>query len=112
MKNKIINQNLDHKLIEINELTDKKNQVDKLSKEIEDVNNLFNDFSLLISFQGEKIDNIENQINKTVIAGNNANNQLNKASNFQKKRKYCFCLFYIFGGLIIISILFIFITNH
>lgn len=47
------------------------------------------DISLLVSYQGNKLDNIENNISQTLENTQKSNNQLNQAQKYQQKRGLC-----------------------
>ena len=47
------------------------------------------DISLIVSNQGNKLDNIENNMSQTFENTQKANNQLHQAQKYQQKRRLC-----------------------
>lgn len=61
------------------ELGQKNQDINKLSHGVKEVGDLFMDISLLVSYQGNKLDNIENNISQTLENTQKSNNQLHQA---------------------------------
>lgn len=100
---------MQQELISSNHLQQRQQDINKLAHSVQEVSDLFMDMSLLVSYQGEKIDNIEANIASTLSSTNNANKELLKASRYQeKKRKCCIritCFFFSITTLIIFIII-------
>ena len=75
---------------------------------------LFQDMSILVSQQGDQIDNIESNIIHSLSHVDKANVELKKADKYQSNKRfkslYCGC-FIIFTLLIIIIIIIIVLVN-
>lgn len=78
-------------------------EINKLHKGVEEISELFQDMSILVSQQGETIDNIQLNIESANKNTDLANIQLIKANKYQKSynSRYCCCFF----GLIIIILI-------
>ena len=88
---------LNHELI-----TSRQNEINELSKGVHQISELFQDISILVSHQGEQIDNIETNINNSLNNVNKANNELIKAEKYEKKKKHtCFYIICIFSSILI-----------
>ena len=72
------------------ELGQREQDINKLSQGVQEVSDLFMDISLLVSYQGNKLDNIENNISQTFENTQKANNQLHQAQKYQQKRRLCY----------------------
>ena len=103
---------MQQELISSNHLQQREQDINKLAHGVQEVSDLFMDMSLLVSYQGEKIDNIEANIASTLSSTNNANKQLIKASKYQQKKRACClrvsCLCFFISTIIIFIII---ITN-
>ena len=102
---------MQQELISSNHLHQREQDINKLAHGVQEVSDLFMDMSLLVSYQGEKIDNIEANIASTLSSTNNVNKELLKASKYQEKKKYCIkatCFFFSITTLIIFIII---VTN-
>lgn len=103
---------MQQELISSNHLQQREQDINKLAHGVQEVSDLFMDMSLLVSYQGVKIDNIEANIASTLSSTNNANKELIKASKYQqKKRKCCIKLTCSFFLITTVIILIIIITN-
>lgn len=71
---KLVDNDLELYIIE-----DRNKQLKKINKDVIEVNQLFTDVMLLVKDQGEIIDNIEHQINKSVANSNIGVKELEKA---------------------------------
>jgi t-SNARE complex subunit (syntaxin) len=104
---------MQQELISSNHLQEREQDINKLEHGIQEVSDLFMDMSLLVSYQGEKIDNIETNITSTLSSTNNANKQLVKASRYQQKKRACLIrLMCFFFSIIIIIIIIIVSTSN
>jgi t-SNARE complex subunit (syntaxin) len=95
--------------IDIN-LEERERDINKLTRGVREVGDLFTDISLLVSYQGNNIDNIEANIQNTFNNIEKANIQLEKIKKYkQKRRNYCIriaCIgFFIITFFVIIIIL-------
>lgn len=88
-------------LIEINNR--EINNVNKLEKSVQEVSDLFTDISLLVSIQGENINNIETNIQSTLYNIDKTNEELTIIKKKKDKKRKCCCI------CVIISIVFFFI---
>ena len=93
-------------------ITDREREIRNLESGVQEVAELFQDISILVSTQGDQLDNIETNIITTTNNTQQAVLQLDNASRMQKKsrkRKICCCLTIL--STITILILIIIITN-
>mgnify|MGYP003658624405 CR=1 FL=1 len=103
---------MQQELISSNHLQEKEKDINKLEHGIQEVSDLFMDMSLLVSFQGEKIDNIETNITSTLSSTNNANKQLIKVSRYHQKKRACLRLTCFFFSIITIIIIIVSSINN
>ena len=103
---------MQQELISSNHLQEREQDINRLAHGVQEVSDLFMDMSLLVSYQGEKIDNIEANITSTLSSTTSANKQLIKASIYQQKKRACCirltCCFFLITTIIIFIII---ITN-
>ena len=81
-------------------------EINKLHKGVEEISELFQDMSILVSHQGETIDNIQLNIESANKNTDLANIQLIKANKYQKTYNYRYCCCF-FGLIMIILIILI-----
>ncbi len=87
--------------VQLNEelLAEREVNINKLARGVEEISELFQDMSILVSQQGEQIDNIETNINNSLSHVTKANVELKKAEKYQSKKRIR-CLFYILVALL------------
>ncbi|ALH23321.1 SNARE domain containing protein/ putative syntaxin [Chrysochromulina ericina virus CeV-01B] len=96
-------------LIDI-QLEEREQDINKLVNGVQEVSDLFTDVSLLVSYQGEQIENIQTNIQNSFSHINKANVDLEKAKKYKEKKRqfysklFCF-IFFIISIIIIIIIL-------
>ena len=92
--------------VELNEqlIIERESQINNINKGVQEISELFQDMSMLVSSQGEQIDNIEININSAANNTEQANVQLIKAKKYQKKlrTRTCYCMIFLLVILIII----------
>ena len=101
----IVPQILDETTINLVILEERETVVHRLAFDIQQVSELFTDLYLLVQEEGENIDNIETNIINSNTNVKKATKELHKASKYQKSKRKCICILYIF----LTSILFIII---
>ena len=74
--------------IDIN-LAERERDINKLARGVREVGDLFTDISLLVTYQGNNIDNIETNIQTTFNNIEKANIQLDKIKKYKQKRRNC-----------------------
>jgi len=97
--------------IDIN-LVERERDINKLAKGVREVGDLFTDISLLVSYQGNNIDNIETNIQNTFNNIEKANIQLNKIKKYKEKRRNCCLRIFCIGFFIIIFFVIIIILSN
>jgi len=99
---------MQEQLIDI-ELRDREQDINRLARGIQEVSDLFTDISLLVSYQGEQIENIETNIQNSFSHIDKANIQLEKAKKYkEKKRRFyvkLFCFIFLIITIMIILII-------
>ena len=96
-------------LIDI-QLEEREQDINRLARGVQEVSDLFTDVSLLVSYQGEQIENIQTNIQNSFSHINKANVDLEKAKKYKEKKRqfysklFCF-IFFIISIIIIIMIL-------
>ncbi len=96
-------------LIDI-QLEEREQDINRLARGVQEVSDLFTDVSLLVSYQGEQIENIQTNIQNSFSHINKANVDLEKAKKYKEKKRqfysklFCF-IFFIISIIIIIIIL-------
>ena len=102
------NQELQAVIINNQILENREKQINNLHQGVQEISELFQDMSILVTQQGENLDNIQSNIESSVNYIESANFQLNKAKNYQyKKRSRFFCLFLPLFIIIVIILLII-----
>lgn len=88
-------------------LSERSQGIDKLHQGIQEISELFQDMSLLVSAQGEQLDNIESNISSVANDTQRANIQLLQAKKYQKikRRRSFYCGLIIFILIIIVIII-------
>lgn len=71
-------------------LAEREVNINKLARGVEEISELFQDMSILVSQQGELIDNIETNINNSLSHVYKANSQLRKAEKISIKKRIRF----------------------
>lgn len=67
-------------------LAEREEGINKLTRGVEKISELFQDMSILVSQQGHQIDNIETNINNSLSHVTKANVELKKAEKYQLKK--------------------------
>jgi len=97
--------------LEYNEniIAEREEGIREIESTINEVNTIFRDLAELVNEQGEMIDNIENNISQTVVRTDQANQELTKASKYQKsaRNKMCCLLLIILIVAAILTIIFV-----
>jgi len=97
--------------LEYNEniIAEREEGIREIESTINEVNTIFRDLAELVNEQGEMIDNIENNISQTVVRTDQANQELTKASKYQKsaRTKMCCLLLIILIVAAILTVIFI-----
>jgi syntaxin 16 len=91
------------------EMQTREQDINKLAKGVQEVSDLFTDVSLLVTYQGNQIDNIENNVSQTLCNIDRANKQLEKAKTYRDKKRKCYLkigiFFTIFGFIFVLIII-------
>jgi len=94
------------------QLEERERDINNLSRGVQEISDLFSDMSLLVSYQGNQIDNIETNIQNSFSHIDKANIQLIKAKKYKDKKRRCyikiFCISFLIIGVLILVIV---ITN-
>ncbi len=102
---------MQEQLIDI-QLEEREKDINNLSRGVQEISDLFTDMSLLVSYQGNQIDNIETNIQNSFSHIDKANIQLIKAKKYRDRRQRCylkiFCISFFIIGILILVIM---ITN-
>ena len=91
-------------------LQEREEDITKLSNGVQEVSELFTDVSLMVTIQGEKLDNIENNIENTFSHIDRAREELIIIKKYRNIRRRCYCRFFIvitftIGLIILISVI-------
>ena len=103
------NQELQAVIINNEILKNREKQINNLHQGVQEISELFQDMSLLVSQQGQNIDNIQSNIESSANYIDSANFQLNKAKNYQYKNRSTFCCLFLSFLIIILIIVLIII---
>ena len=103
------NQELEAVIINNEILENREKQINNLHQGVQEISELFQDMSLLVTQQGQNLDNIQSNIESSVNYIESANFQLNKAKNYQYKKRSRFCCLFLLLFIIIVIILLIII---
>ena len=89
-----------------NMLVEREGPIRELEKGVRDVSELFQDISILVSHQGERIDNIETNISNTLNNTEKASLELLKLNKYRQKKRvrcmYAWCFFIMFTIILIL----------
>ena len=85
-------------------LEQREQDINQLAIEIEEVSELFTDLAVLVSTQGEVIDNIQTNIENTNYNIERGTTQLVKTNQYQRKKRKCYylCGLFFFISMVII----------
>jgi len=87
-------------------LKEKKLEINKIEKGVQEISELFQTISIFVSQQSEQIDNIETNIINSLGNVSETNIQLKKAEKYYlQKRKYCLYFACMCGMVVIIIII-------
>ena len=89
-------------------LEQREQDINHLAIEIEQVSELFSDLAVLVSAQGDVIDNIQTNIENTNHNVERGTRHIVKANKYQMKKRKCYCLvglFFMIGIVIVILII-------
>lgn len=89
-------------------LSEREKNINNLEHSVQEISELFQDMSILVSTNGETINNIESNIEFAVNNTQQANKELIKANKYQKKNSKCRIYFIFFCLLLLIFIILIF----
>lgn len=95
-----------------NTVKENTNKIIQLEKSVVEVSELFTSISLLVNYQGEQLDNIENNIANSNNYIEKSNNQLIKASKYKNKKNKCIITLLCTGFLFITITIVIIIYTH
>lgn len=99
---------MQEQLIDI-QLESRERDINRLARGVQEVSDLFTDMSLLVTYQGEQIENIETNIQNSFSHIDKANIQLEKAKKYkEKKRRFyikLFCFIFLIITIIIILVI-------
>jgi len=92
-----------------NIIAEREEGIREIESTINEVNIIFRDLAELVNDQGQMIDNIENNVSQTVVRTDQANQELTKASSYQKsaRTKMCCLLLIILIVAAVLAIIFI-----
>eukprot|EP00298_Acanthocystis_sp_HF-20_P010606 c18941_g1_i1.p1 GENE.c18941_g1_i1~~c18941_g1_i1.p1 ORF type:complete len:293 (-),score=85.82 c18941_g1_i1:163-1041(-) len=90
---------------------EKKDDILKIEQQLEYIRALFHDLHTLIESQGEMIDSIEQNIDKTMVATTKGVQELRKATSYQKKSRKKMCCIGIIMMIILIVLVVVFIPK-
>lgn len=98
--------------VQLNEelLAEREEGINKLTRGVEEISELFQDMSILVSQQGYQIDNIETNINNSLSHVTKANVEFKKAEKYQLK-KTTRCLYFSCVIVLVIVIVIIVLVN-
>ena len=102
------NQELQAVIINNEILENREKQINNLHQGVQKISELFQDMSLLVTQQCQNLDNIQSNIESSVNYIDSANFQLNKAKNYQYKKRSRFCCLILPLFIIIILLIIIF----
>jgi len=109
--NKKNQQQMLHNELDFNDniIAEREEGIREIESTINEVNIIFRDLAELVNDQGQMIDNIENNVSQTVVRTDQANQELTKASSYQKsaRTKMCCLLLIILIVAAVLAIIFI-----
>jgi len=90
-------------------IAEREEGIREIESTINEVNTIFRDLAELVNEQGQMIDNIENNISQTVVRTDQANQELVKASKYQKsaRTKMCCLLLIILIVAAVLTVIFV-----
>jgi len=90
-------------------IAEREEGIREIESTINEVNTIFRDLAELVNEQGQMIDNIENNISQTVVRTDQANQELVKASKYQKsaRTKMCCLLLIILIVSAVLTVIFV-----
>lgn len=91
-------------------LAEREEGINKLARGVEEISELFQDMSILVSQQGDQIDNIETNINNSLSHVDKANVELKKAQQYQSKRRTRCLYFGCVIGLVIVIVIIVLVN--
>ena len=105
-----MNQELQAVQLDEELLAEREEGINKLARGVEEISELFQDISILVSQQGEQIDNIETNINNSLSHVTKANVELKKAEKYQSKRRTRCLYFGCVIGLVIVIVIIVLVN--
>lgn len=97
-------------------LEERQEEINKLAMGVEEISELFQDISILVSQQGDQIDNIEANIINSLTHIDKANVKLKKAEKYQSRFGnscfYCISIITLIIIIIIIIVIIIFVIKN
>lgn len=69
----------------------KHKEIEKIAKSIHQVHDIFNEFSLLVNIQGETLNNIEKNVDDTLVNVEVGTGEIREASKYQTSYRKCLC---------------------
>ena len=87
------------------EAVEREAEIARITNTVSDINDIFHDMDTLVNQQGELIDNIEDNIYRTVDFTKQANNQLLKAERYQRRKSRCTCILTIIAAVFIMILI-------
>jgi len=109
--NKKNQQQMLHNELDFNDniIAEREEGIREIESTINEVNIIFRDLAELVNDQGQMMDNVENNVSQTVVRTDQANQELNKASGYQKsaRTKMCCLLLIILIVAAVLAIIFI-----
>jgi len=91
-------------------LAEREEGINKLARGVEEISELFQDISILVSHQGDQIDDIETNINNSLSHIDKANVELKKAEKYQSKRRTRCLYFGCVIGLVIVIVIIVLVN--
>jgi t-SNARE complex subunit (syntaxin) len=101
---------MQEQLIDI-QLESRERDINRLARGVQEVSDLFTDMSLLVTYQGEQIENIETNIQNSFSHIDKANIQLEKAKKYKEKKRRFYVKLFCFIFLIIIIMIILIILK-
>ncbi|XP_036624468.1 syntaxin-7 [Trichosurus vulpecula] len=88
-------------------IQERESSIRQLEADIMDINEIFKDLGMMIHEQGDVIDSIEANVENTEVHIQQANQQLSRAANYQRKSRktLCIIIFIVVIGLVILGVI-------
>ena len=86
-----------------NNLEERDSEIKKVESDMIEINGIYKDLSQILNQQGQQLDNIEYNIESTLISTDKANKNLKKAEKYQKKGRRK--LFILLGVVVVITVI-------